>query len=891
MTLSVATRSELSECSDEKSLIEFVSHERAELRNRWSPENGGRAWVQEHAALMDAVVRRLFALAIERTGGNPDVSSGALGIAVIATGGYGQRMLAPASDLDLTVVAGRDEDPPVLRSFFSLVMDVLMSGNRIKVGYAFRTPADAESGTLDHHTQTALLDARYIVGDGSLFARFDRLFHENLQTAAFLFLKEREREERHRKYGLSPYVAEPEIKNGAGGLRDLQTAYWMARVRFHRMGEGLWRDLVRRKVMTREDYQELLTAREFFWSVRCALHLAAGERKEILSRPRQEEVAQRLGIEDVEVFLQRYYAAAEHIARISDKVVARCMDTPLPLGDTGLSAVRRRVAITEPAKTETDSLWPLKALDYCQAHGLEFALATDEAVERFLASKQWQEADVQRAAGRAFLALLTKPGDVGATLRRMRWNGLLTALLPELAACMGLVPSDPSHIHTVGEHSLCVLDNIIRLRDEVRDDDARLGSYRAAFKSLDAPLPLLLAALLHDLGKQWSTFLSGERGRHEETGAERIPAICDRLGCTPDVRDTTLFLVRQHLLLAETSRLRDLGRVETIREVARAVGDQERLRMLYILTYADTSAVGPGVFSEMNARLLEELFLRVDDMFSRATHAEPPPDAGVRDDRLESVRERLRRRLVRDKISPSGISPETIREHIEAMPAAYLLNTPLETMALHLAMVDRLRGGDPVVVDMQNISGSNLTELTVVTHDDPTPGLLSKITGALLACDVDIHTAQVFTRDATRGELVAIDTLRVDYKGHALVRDKREAVEDALRSVLRGEATVADLLARRRRPFSMEQPIRSYRVENAPNAEYTLMDVEAPDETGVVYRLATLFTGFGWNIHAARVSAWAGNARAAFYLTDRAGNPLEVATVDMAMQSLHPENG
>src|SRR5262245_41243682 len=200
------THSILAGLSDEKDLTDFVLRERKALQERWSPTHGGRHWMQEHAALLDAVLRRMLALSLERTG-RPD----ATGIAILATGGYGQRLLAPGSDLDITFLAERDEDPPVLRAMFSLVMDVLLSGAKMKVGYAYRTFADIEGEALDHQTQTALLDARLVAGDGTLFARFDRLFQEHLQMADFLFRKEAERHLRRGRADASVFAAEPDI--------------------------------------------------------------------------------------------------------------------------------------------------------------------------------------------------------------------------------------------------------------------------------------------------------------------------------------------------------------------------------------------------------------------------------------------------------------------------------------------------------------------------------------------------------------------------------------------------------------------------------------------------------------------------------------------------------
>jgi [protein-PII] uridylyltransferase len=345
----------------------------------------------------------------------------------------------------------------------------------------------------------------------------------------------------------------------------------------------------------------------------------------------------------------------------------------------------------------------------------------------------------------------------------------------------------------------------------------------------------------------------------------------------------TEFLVRQHLLLATTSRLRDLGQIDTIREVARLVGDVERLRMLFLLTWADTKAVGPGVLTEMNARLLLELFERTE-AFLRSQQSDAPEAEAAEAARLNTFRDRIQRQLARES---AAISAEAVREHVQAMPAAYLLNTPPDAMAKHLAMVARLReGSEPVVLEMRTTAPENgLTEITAVTWD--APALLAKLTGALVTCDVPLHRAQVFTLE-TSNERIAIDTLLVDYHSRALGADKRGAVERAIREVLSGQQTVADILARRRKGFTMTQTIRSLQVDDTASANYTLLDVETPDETGVVYRLATLMTGFGWNIHAARVTAWGGSARCAFYLTDTDNRALSASSTEERLRIALP---
>lgn len=862
----------LASLRDEAALTAYLIQARAELRARWRPETGGRSWAQAHSDLLDAVLRRLLALATERSGQSPQ------GIALLATGGYGQRALAPYSDVDLTFLVDRDDDPPLLREAFRLVMDVLMAGARIKVGYAYRHISEIGGDRLDHQTQTALLSARLIAGDGALFARFDRIYSPGLHIADFLFRKISERERVRLRVGESPFVVEPELKEGAGGLRDVQTALWMARARFDKTGDALWRELVRRHILTATEKTRLQEAREHLYKIRNLLHLITDERRDRLSQARQEEIAERLEIAPegdtppVEVFMRRHYAHAQDVFALSEKIMQRCLEAPLALGtDSGLASLRRAVIVAEPRRVAADPHWPLTALEFCQRYELDLAPATIEAIEE-LVGREGLPTD----SGTRFLNLLMQPGDVEQTLRRMHRTGLLKALLPELDACMGLVPYDPAHVWTVGEHTLRVLRNLVRLRPDAPPTPELPASYREVFSTLESPATLYLGALLHDLGKQWAHTLDGSRAPHEITGAERVEAICTRLGVYPQRAQSTVFLVRWHLLLAETSRLRDLSRAETIREVVRHLPDAEHLKMLYLLTWADTSAVGPGVWTDMTARLLEELFGRtLGALESEELESSPTEEAR----RLDGLRDRMRRRLASQA---SNIEAEAIHAHTSAMPAAYLLNIPLETMSLHLAMIAELTGGETehgVVTDLRTLPGAQQTELTLVAYDDPEPGLLAKVTGVLHAYDIRLHAAQVFTRPMPTGRAIVVDTLTIDHRDHPLDRQMCADLALALGKVLGGEESVHDLLARRRRPEPSLGTTRGLRLETTDD-DLVLLDVVVPRGPGAIHALLRTVTAQGWNIHAARLSTWAGLIRCALYLSEAeagAGGDLKAA--------------
>ena len=888
-------KQQLATLSDDRGLTDFLVRERQALMEEWSPETGGRVWMRRHTDLIDSLVRRMFALAVERAEGDaPADDPDAHAIAIVATGGYGRRELSPHSDLDITFLPSRDDDTylnRVIKEMFRLVMDVFLSGARMKVGYAYRLFSDFEG--LDHQTQTALLDARCVAGNHGLFAQFDRAFMQRLQTTDFLFAKYAERNATLDKGVVTPYGVEPNVKEGAGGMRDIQAAEWVAEVRFNKNGDALWRDLVKRKVLTPGEARVVAEAREFLFTIRNLVHLLAGEARDTLTVERQEAIAARLRYEDeaaspgVERFMRDYYHQVGQVHHIANKILVRCLQSPLPLGG-GLSSVRRSVTVADPAEVEGDPLWPLRALHACQSYDLDLALSTEEAMQRHAEKLRDEVRGMRdekessspssslaphpshlREAGPLFLQLLARPRNVYWAVRQMQNTGLLGCILPELEACMDLIPYDPAHEFTVGEHTLFVLRNLERLRMAT---ESPLVEYRRLLEEVVSPETLYLAALLHDIGKQWP-------GKHAETGAERVPIICERLGCPPEMTERVTLLVRHHLLMAETSRLRDLALDETVRDFTRVVQDVDLLRMLYLLTYADTAAVGAGVWTEVKARFLGDLYLRAEAALSQGGEAAEAP----RLPNVAAFRERVRRQLSREK----SIPVEAIHEHTAAMPASYLLNTSLEDMYLHMAMIGRVRDTYRPMVDTRTEFGSDYTELTVVTYDDPKPGLLAKIAGVLFAHDVNVHSAQVFTR--TSSDRIAIDTLWVDFREKPLSPMKRSDLEEAFRQALTGETTVRALLERRGKPTEKVQPVRSLRVDDQTSEKYAIVDVQAPDTKGVMYRVASAVSSVEWNIHSARLSTWGGFARIAFYVTDTRGNKIPAAAAGQLSELLPEE--
>ncbi len=840
--------------------------------------------------LTDAFLSRLLVLACRRAGVDADAPP----LALVATGGYGRRELCPFSDIDIAFVPLRDGDARidrVVRDMFTQIMDICIGKCKLKVGYAYRPLQDCAD--LDHQTTTGLLDARLVAGSERLFIQFEDAFWQGFNPAEFVFAKLAERRNGLARWGYLPRVVEPQLKEGPGGLRDVQTTVWLmqghahlasARVRGARSLEALQRE----QGLTAEDTRLLGTAKETLLRVRNVLHALAGASRDTLTRTRQEEIATRLGygrmtahlndsLDDappVERFMADLYPQLAHVRCIAANAMERAQNSRMMLG-IGLDCRRGKIVPANGALETDDPLWLLWACELGQKYGLVFSARLAQACHDLLVMRP-RLADA-RTGGQIFTRIVRNKRGVYPALQRMADLGILGWFMPEFGRVMDLIPYDPAHEYTVGQHTL----NVLRYLDELGETEEKgeskkekglesaalspfsfllspqmRGEMRQVMQGLGHPEELMLAALLHDCGKG----LDG--GQHADVGAGLARDVCGRLGWDERATANVVFLIEHHLLMAQTSRLRDLTLDETIGDFARIVNDPARLDMLYLLTYADTRAVGEGVWSQVNGRFLQELWRRTASVLG----GEP---TSADEERMA----RARRRMVKDR-SLENLPPALVAEHIQAMPPPYLLNQSMEHIALHIGLVQRVRDGE-IVIDFQDAGQATYTELTVAAFDDPRPGLLAKIAGVLYASDLAGHSAQVFTRVSAQ-DRIALDTLWVDFAGRQLSGGKRQEVASWLRATLKGETSVEELLARRdarRKLMGPFNPVfaggrtRVLVARNDLSSTATVIEIEEPDVQGALFWTSQALSRLAWNIQSARVSLWHGAARASFYVT------------------------
>ncbi|HYR96724.1 MAG TPA: [protein-PII] uridylyltransferase, partial [Candidatus Binatus sp.] len=649
---------------------DYLARVRAEVRERHDAGAGGLELVAAYTDAVDRLVRFLFASARTHFASRfPRLNQQC---SVIAQGGYGRGELNPGSDIDLLFLYPWKVNP-YIETVAEVILYALWDAG-LAVGHALRNIR--ECGRLaarDLKVKTSLLDARYLCGDEPLYAEFDhQMLEEVWSQNPTHFFKEKLAEslERHARAGDSVYLLQPQLKEGQGGLRDLHTALWMAKVKFK---VRTFRELVTLGVIPEASVAELEQALDFLWRVRNAMHLADGSHQDLLTFELQERLAPTLGFPPgrpgVEAFMRTYYGHATTVNRFGDMVIARCVQTTEPYRGTqpparmireGMRIQGRTLSIAGREVFEDDPATVIQVFAEAQRHGVTLAPATRELIPACLPLLAAARAEARVAT--AFLGILRAKGHVYETLFEMHKLGVLTALIPEFGNLDCLIAHDPFHIYTVDHHSLMGVREIERLR---AGEFARtLPHLTQVMNEVQRPELLFLGMMFHDVGK-------GHGHDHSGRGARMMRDIAARLGLNEDETAASEFLVQHHLLMSHLAQRRDVHDDQLVVDFCRAVGGVDNLQRLYVLTYADMRAVGPGVWNNWRDTLLGDLYVRGREFFEKGVFE--PEDRAAR-------ATRIRTRV-------ASAVPPALRADVEAfiatMPDGYFLATPEEMIAGH----------------------------------------------------------------------------------------------------------------------------------------------------------------------------------------------------------------
>ncbi|MBI5561512.1 MAG: [protein-PII] uridylyltransferase [Deltaproteobacteria bacterium] len=838
----------------------YLSEGEAQLRSRHLAEKKGAQICASYAALIDELLKALFA-AKGADAGCALAGCALAGCALVALGGYGRSELNIKSDVDLMLLYGRKITPEMERLTQEMLYVLWDTG--LDVGFSIRSLEESLAlAKEDLKTRTALLDARFLSGDAALYDALvkktaSRLF-EGRAASRFIDAKIEETRERHVRFGGSVYILEPNIKEGEGGLRDFHTAVWIVKARHGQRGiETALED----GIVTRGEWAELTASVDFLLWVRNELHFAVKRKTDQMTFDHQERIAGVLGHAStermlaVEAFMQRYYRHASAVNGLSGLMQSRCLHKNAGKGlfwprkkvriDRCYAVVDNMLTVRDKDAFALSEDAAINAFVYSQAFGVELNQETRDLVLRYPVDggTSWRSSPVISAA---FLKIL-KGANVYKTLSEMHRLKFLERYIPEFGEITCRVQHDLYHVYTVDAHTLFAVRELERLRGEYKANFSLLSTL---FGETPNPEVLTLAVLLHDIGK------AAGKG-HAEHGAEIARGICKRLNLPEDSASLVRFLVRNHLCLADTAQYRDIHDEKLVIEFAKKVGDIERLNLLYLLTFADVRAVGPDVWSQWKGALFQELYFKALTVIERGTFE------------AEDVEARLR--AIRDKvlalIKQDGTGAGAVEEYFGLLPQRYFLTTSPDFVADHIRILRGL-GTRPYVFTTRQDRGREYTEFVVCTHD--THGLFSMITGVMSANAVNILGAQINT---LKNGLV-LDVLQVtSHIGELIVDEaKLKKIERDLADVLTGKVKVASLAGRRKASIldRKAKPRVATRVEtdNEVSDAYTVLDIHAQNRIGLLYDITSAITRLGLYIHVSKIATKGDEAADIFYVKD-----------------------
>jgi [protein-PII] uridylyltransferase len=808
-------------------------------------------------------------------------------LALVATGGWARRELAPYSDIDFIILHDRDEIGA------KQVADRLLYplwDEKLAIGHSLReVKALARLAKDDLATATALLDARHVAGDRTLSTELVRATLAAIAPSgnanAFIDRLATEKTARHDRFGASLYLLEPNLKQGIGGLRDLATAIWAACIRWRPPRPGrdpdtsdvLIEALAQMDRLTRRQRDILLAAHDFQLRIRALVQLTARRRFDQLTFEIQEAIAPRLYPDArahegdirsavapaVEALMRDYYLHAREVVQVADRLLESARVPPrrgvrVDQVDASFIAINGELAVRDAKIFADRPSEMIRLFRVAVDRGLPIYGATRELVTESIAHDPAPLVRDPASAG-LLLEALVDIRDHGqpSAFEQMHQVGILSALMPEWAPCTGRVQHDLYHVYTVDQHQLLALQMQKRLARGDLATEHPLAT--ELWKEIQRPAALLLATLLHDVGKPLG------KG-HAEKGAVVAGTIARRLGFSDDDIEVTELLVRQHLTMSHLSQRRDLSDPDEVARFAERIGDDARLAKLYLLTLCDTAMTNPDNLSAWKSGLLAELMLRTRAHFRGET---------VEDSAGDADRE-VRAKVIQIATSDGALGVEAARGIVAGIdPRVMTQLTPRQT-ARHVRLVASAQSKTPsVALEVHCFPMKGHSELAIIAPD--APGVLAAIAGALTATRLDVLGAVLGHVDIERDRRLVLDTFFVrDLKGEAIPDDDARWAKLAtdLRELLArapDPAAVADLIARRRPKSGMPKRVTpevptEIRIHD-DSTQATIVEVFTRDRVGVLYAITQTLAELGLDISLAKVSTEGEKVADVFYVT------------------------
>ena len=870
-------------------LVEYLkplvagAHEAA--KQQLEQDGDGRKCAAGLSDFQDALIRLIYDVTTQHIYRAQNPSS-AERMAVVAQGGYGRSLLAPGSDIDLLFLLPYKQTAwgeSVAEYMLYLLWDL-----GFKVGHATRTITQCVRLSLaDMTIRTALLDARLILGEERLFAEFQHKFRREVldnDARAFIEAKLAEQEARHSRTGASRYQVEPNIKDGAGGLRDLHTLHWLAK---HLYPDKAEEEFVEAGVFTPTEYRSFRRCEFFLWTVRCHLHFLTDRPEERLSFDLQRAMAERLGyrghagLSDVERFMKHYFLVAKEVGQLT-RIVCTALELKqlksIPALDTllGPFSWRRRAKLrrTSDFRIETGRISTVDKDAFAKdpVNFIRLFVIADEnqagtsphVLRKIRANFRLIDDKLRHnpTANRLFLKLLMDSRDPEAILRKMNEAGVLGRFIPDFRRVVSMMQFNMYHHFTVDEHLLRTVGYLSSIERGRYTTEHPVSS--EVIRTIDNRRALYVAALLHDIAK-------GRDEDHSIAGARIARELGPRLGLTASETETAVWLVEHHLTMSLFAQSRDLNDPKTIRDFAEIVQSRERLKLLLILTVADICAVGPGTWTGWKGQLLRTLYFETEPLLGGG-HTEL-----TRTERTARVQDALRERL-------SDWPSKELERFIDRHYPAYWLRTDLDVIAEHAKLVrDAEAENREVVTHISTDAFRGVTELTLLAPNHPR--LLAMVAGACTGAGANIVDAQISTtRDG-----MALDTIHLEREFDRAEDEERRArkIAVSIERMLRGETRAIDLIQSKKKPksrlsaFTVEPQVV---IDNTLSDALTVVEINGLDRPGLLYDVTREISDLNLDIASAHIATFGEKAVDVFYVTDLTGKKITSSSRDLLIR-------
>jgi [protein-PII] uridylyltransferase len=781
-----------------------------------------------------------------------------------SAGSFSRRELSPYSDIDLIFIANSVEENE--KDISDLVKIFWDSG--IEVSHTVRDFNDIDKYLLtDLHTFTQFFETRYLLGSNTIYKSWNKTLLSTLTDEIRVNLLNALFEDfnlRYDKYGDSPKVLEPNVKLSAGGLRDFQAVEWMYIFKNKTLldkqnettqAEEFIHTLLKENITSKEECKRLLDSYKLILNIRNLLHLSTRQKTDRFEFASQIKIAEVFGYDELNLtqFMRKYFEASNALNRFSKSMIKKYTEEitkPIPSSlaivlDDDFKITGK--IISHQANNSLSFSNILRAFYYRGLYSARFDESLRMAIINFVESTDNLTVN-ENVSSVFFREVIKLPKNVGQTLSVMNELGVLGVFMPEFAELNGFLQHGVYHCYTTDEHTLMTIKNL----EKLENNSSTLG--KIYHKQTDKQI-LLLALLFHDIAKPID--IAG----HEIIGAEMASSIMNRLGYSEEEIETVSFLVKNHLVMEQIAFRRNLSDPETLNNFTSIFSTVEELDLLYLLTYADLSAVNPAVWTNWKSDLLEELYQKSNAMIKKQVSGEELLISSTS--------------VVPEEISKHSeeITETHAKEHIDSInDLGYTQQFSVKEIAKH---IEEIRKGSNMTVLFKELNG--FTNITLVTKDFPS--LLSRICGVFAVNDVNIQDAKIFTQK----DGIVIDTFNVtDFRSHQKIENERyRKIETDLKRVIAG------LLQLNKEVASMKS--KWWRIESKffkrsgqvkivfeKHEKYTIIDIFSPDRLGFLFQVTNKMNELGLNIYFAKISTRGDDIVDSFYVLDRNGNKISL---------------